>query len=245
MLVRKLPNANIKAKLHIESRIKTLKKDWAIVYDMVKRDNTSGFGWENQRNMVTARESVWKSYLSDVASFRTRSFHFFNELCQIYAKDRAIRKDAQTAADIIAEIQIEGNDEGNGGRNTDFEDEYHTIHDSDDLEMSFAPRTSTSSKKRKANEMNEPISTDTLMNATTVLSEKMIEIGNKLSRSIDTKMRLEEKVEKLYDALYEIDGLIQAKFLIIEAKWLYSLAFHLVNDLDGFVGFLLPTKYYV
>ncbi|XVF77993.1 hypothetical protein PTKIN_Ptkin14bG0092600 [Pterospermum kingtungense] len=212
MLTRKLPNANIKAKPHIESRIRTLKKDWAIVYDMVKGDNTSGFGWDSQRNMVTAEESVWESYLSshkDAAPFRTRSFHFFNELSQIYAKDRATGKDAQTAADIIEEIHIAGNDEGNDERNTDFEDEDQTIHVSDDLETSFAPRTSISSRKRKANEMNEPISAETLINATTVLSEKMSEIGNKLSHSIGTEMRLEERAEKLYDALNEIDGLTE------------------------------------
>ncbi|XVF55695.1 hypothetical protein PTKIN_Ptkin06aG0057700 [Pterospermum kingtungense] len=44
MLARKLTNANIKEKPHMKSRIKTLKKEWATVYDMVKGDNTSGFG---------------------------------------------------------------------------------------------------------------------------------------------------------------------------------------------------------
>ncbi|XVF56330.1 hypothetical protein PTKIN_Ptkin06aG0110400 [Pterospermum kingtungense] len=212
MLARKLPNANIKAKPHIESRIRTLKKDWAIVYDMAKGDNTSGFGWDSQRNMVTAEESVWESYLrshKDASPFRTRSFHFFNELCQIYGKDCATGKDAQTARDIIEEIQTEGNDEGNDGRTTDFEYEDHNIHGSDDQEMSFAPRTSTSSKKRKVNEMNEPISAETLINATTILSENMTEIGNKLSRSIGTEMRPEERAEKLYNALDEINGLTE------------------------------------
>ncbi|XVF56341.1 hypothetical protein PTKIN_Ptkin06aG0112000 [Pterospermum kingtungense] len=104
----------------------------------------------------------------DAAPFRTRSFHFFNELCQIYAKDRASGKDAQTAVDIIEEIQTEGNDELNDGRNIDFEDEGHTILGFDKLEMSFTPRTSTSSKKRKENEMNEPIFAETLINATIV-----------------------------------------------------------------------------
>ncbi|XVF66593.1 hypothetical protein PTKIN_Ptkin10aG0049700 [Pterospermum kingtungense] len=208
MLARKLPNANIKAKPHIESRIKTLKRDWAIVYDMVKGDNTSGFGWDNQETclLISSVHVIYQSH-KDAALFRTRSFHFFNELSQIYAKDHATGKDAQTTADIIEEIHIAGNDEGNDGRNTDFEDEDQTIHVSDDLETSFTPRTSTSSRKRKANEMNEPISAETLINATTVLSEKMSEIGNKLSHSIGTEMRLEERAEKLYDALNEIDGL--------------------------------------
>lgn len=87
----------------------------------------------------------------DAAPFRTRRFHFFDELCEIYTKDRTAGKDAQTAADIVEEIQNEGND---GSPNVGFEDEHH--FGSDDMEMSFAPPMSTSSKKRKANEISEP-----------------------------------------------------------------------------------------
>lgn len=38
-----LPNSGLKAKPHIESRIKTLKRDFNIVYDMLNGLNTSGF----------------------------------------------------------------------------------------------------------------------------------------------------------------------------------------------------------
>ncbi|XVF70938.1 hypothetical protein PTKIN_Ptkin11bG0202300 [Pterospermum kingtungense] len=146
MLARKLPNANIKAKPHIESRIKTLKKDWAIVYDMVEGDNTSGL--DETVKETCSIHVIYQSH-KDAAPFRIISFHFFNELCQIYAKDRVTGKNAQTTADIIEEIHIAGNDEGNDGRNTDFEDKDQTIHVSDYLETSFAPRTSTSSKKER------------------------------------------------------------------------------------------------
>ena len=44
MMARKLPNAYIKGKPHIESRIKKLKKDWSIIFDMVQRCDNSGFG---------------------------------------------------------------------------------------------------------------------------------------------------------------------------------------------------------
>ncbi|OWM78247.1 hypothetical protein CDL15_Pgr015066 [Punica granatum] len=50
MLLEKLPNCRIKAKPHIESRLKTLKKEWAIVYDMIL--NTLGFGWDSTRKMA-------------------------------------------------------------------------------------------------------------------------------------------------------------------------------------------------
>ncbi|MFQ6646410.1 hypothetical protein Gotur_019341 [Gossypium turneri] len=73
MLEKALPNAMLKAKHNIESRIKVLKRDWSIMYDMLNRKNNSGF----------------------------------DQLTVIYAKDRATGKDAQTAADIIQEINVE------------------------------------------------------------------------------------------------------------------------------------------
>ncbi|XP_007022380.2 PREDICTED: uncharacterized protein At2g29880 [Theobroma cacao] len=97
MITTSLPNANLKAKPHIESRIKTLKKEWTIVYDMEQGRGTSRFGWDHERNMVVAEDLVWDSYIishKDAAQFRKRSFPFFNELSDIYAKDRATIQDA-------------------------------------------------------------------------------------------------------------------------------------------------------
>ncbi|MBA0677597.1 hypothetical protein Goari_018996, partial [Gossypium aridum] len=39
--------------------------------------------------------------------FKHRSFPYYDQLTVIYAKDRATGKDAQTAADIIEEINVE------------------------------------------------------------------------------------------------------------------------------------------
>ncbi|KAJ8898700.1 hypothetical protein K2173_004734 [Erythroxylum novogranatense] len=89
MVATKLPNSNLKIRSHIESRIKTLKKEWIIVYDMVRKD-TSGFGWDTERKMVTVEDHRHK----DAAQFRRKSFPFCNELIRIYGEDRATRNDA-------------------------------------------------------------------------------------------------------------------------------------------------------
>ncbi|KAF7826555.1 uncharacterized protein G2W53_017719 [Senna tora] len=49
----------------IQGRIRTLKANWQIVYDMVNhiRALTSGFGWDNDRKCVVADEHVWEEYL--------------------------------------------------------------------------------------------------------------------------------------------------------------------------------------
>lgn len=58
-----LPDAGIKAKPHIESRIKTLKSDWSAVHDMLSWNNTSGFGWDYENNMLDAPTPVWTAYI--------------------------------------------------------------------------------------------------------------------------------------------------------------------------------------
>ncbi|XP_040937607.1 uncharacterized protein At2g29880 isoform X2 [Gossypium hirsutum] len=110
MLEKVLPNAMLKAKPNLESRIRTLKRDWLIVYDMLSGKNNSGFGWDEHRQLVVVKDAVWNSYINshkEAAQFRHRSFPYYNQLTAIYAKDRATGKYAQTATDIIEEINAE------------------------------------------------------------------------------------------------------------------------------------------
>ncbi|KAH1108113.1 hypothetical protein J1N35_011881 [Gossypium stocksii] len=94
----------LKAKSNLESRIRTLKRDWAIIYDMLSGKDNSCFGWDEYNKLVVAEDAVWNSYLSLLSQFRHRSFPYYNQVTAIYAKDRATRKDAQTSFDIIEEI---------------------------------------------------------------------------------------------------------------------------------------------
>ncbi|KAK5832963.1 hypothetical protein PVK06_016772 [Gossypium arboreum] len=77
---------------------------------MLSGKNNSGFGWDEHRQLVVAEDAVWNSYLNshkEAVQFRHRSFPYYDQLTAIYAKDRATRKDAQTAANIIEEINAE------------------------------------------------------------------------------------------------------------------------------------------
>ena len=64
MLEKVLPHAMLKAKPNLESRIRTLKRDWSIVYDMLSGKNNSGFGWDEHRQLVVAEDAVWNSYIN-------------------------------------------------------------------------------------------------------------------------------------------------------------------------------------
>ena len=63
MMNQKAPGCGLRGIPHIQSRIKTLKQSWQIVYDMLYGSNTSGFGWDPERKVVTAETTVWEEYL--------------------------------------------------------------------------------------------------------------------------------------------------------------------------------------
>ncbi|KAF7812874.1 hypothetical protein G2W53_033850 [Senna tora] len=65
MMEAKAPSCGLKATPHIQGRIRTLKSNWQIVYNMVNhiRASTSGFGWNDERKCVVADEHLWEEYL--------------------------------------------------------------------------------------------------------------------------------------------------------------------------------------
>ncbi|MBA0734429.1 hypothetical protein Gogos_018334 [Gossypium gossypioides] len=90
MLEKVLPYAMLKAKPNLELRIRTLKKDWATVYDMLSGKENKKFGWDEHRQMVVAEDAVWNSYINShkvADQFRHRSFPYYDQLTSIYAKD--------------------------------------------------------------------------------------------------------------------------------------------------------------
>ncbi|PPD74610.1 hypothetical protein GOBAR_DD28464 [Gossypium barbadense] len=106
MLEKVLPHTMLKAKPKLESRIRTLKRDGTIVYDMLSGKDNSCFGWNEHRQMVVVEDAMWNSYIK-TGQFRHRSFPYYDQLTSVYAKDRATGKDAQTIADIVEEIDSE------------------------------------------------------------------------------------------------------------------------------------------
>ncbi|GJX24995.1 hypothetical protein Tco_0231291 [Tanacetum coccineum] len=58
-----IPNSGLKADPHIKSRLKTWRTKFSIMHDMVFGSNTSGFGWDTEKCVLTAPYDVWDSYL--------------------------------------------------------------------------------------------------------------------------------------------------------------------------------------
>ncbi|MBA0756635.1 hypothetical protein Gogos_021668, partial [Gossypium gossypioides] len=148
MLEKVLPHAILKAKLNLESMIRTLKRDWAIVYDMLRGKDNSGF-------------------------------------------DRATRKDAQTAADIVEEI--------------DAEDMDVSATQSQPLKPTkMVPHFQR--RNKKISDGSEQISTS-ITNAAMLLRGNIQTVGLELSRSIASEKVLQESAPKLYSTLCKVEGL--------------------------------------
>ncbi|MFQ6665198.1 hypothetical protein Gotur_032014 [Gossypium turneri] len=222
-LEKALPNAMLKAKPNMESRIRLLKRDWSIVYDMLNGQNDSGFGWDKHRQLVVAEDASHK----EAGQFRHRSFPYYDQLTAIYARDRATGKDAQTGADVIEEINAQT---AADVPTTDINEERNELYDCeadvslDDMDVSTTePQPgrnqggSSSSKRKKKNyDASENISSS-FKEAATLLAENMRAIGEQISRSIASNVVVQQKSEEfqiiqekatnLYSTLWEIEGL--------------------------------------
>ncbi|PPD82896.1 hypothetical protein GOBAR_DD20180 [Gossypium barbadense] len=173
-------NADTGWKPNIESRIRLLKREWSIVYDMLNGQNNSGFGWDKHRQLVVAEDAVWDSYL---------------KLTAIYARDRATGKNAQTAADVLEEINAEDIP------TTDMNEERNTFYDCeadislDDMDVSGTePRGdrdqggfSSSNKRKKKSAARDNIYSS-FDEAATLLAENIKAVGDQISRSIASEV---------------------------------------------------------
>ncbi|XP_054817832.1 uncharacterized protein At2g29880-like [Prosopis cineraria] len=104
MLDGLIPESGIKAYPHIQSRVKKLKINYGVVSDLL---NLSGFGWDPEKKCVTAPKTVWDEYVKvnkKAAKWRNKTFPHYDELSNIFGKDRATGKDAQTYEDIVEEF---------------------------------------------------------------------------------------------------------------------------------------------
>ncbi|PPD75151.1 hypothetical protein GOBAR_DD27910 [Gossypium barbadense] len=227
MLEKALPNAMLKAQPNIELRIRLLKREWSIVYDILNGQKNSGFGWDEHRQLVVAEDAVWDSYLKsykEAVQFRHRTFPYYDQLTAIYARDRAAGKDAQTAADVLEEINAECIP------TTDMNEERNSFYDCeadvslDDMDVSTTePRrdrdqrgSSSLNKKKKKSDARDNMSSS-FNEVAILLAENMRAIGEQISRSIASDVVVQQKSEEfqiiqekatnLYSTLWEIEGL--------------------------------------
>ncbi|KHG15175.1 WD repeat-containing 24 [Gossypium arboreum] len=82
------------------------EEDATLVACMVNLHNVGTFNADTGFKAGNLNELEKNSH-KEAAQFRYRSFPYYDQLTAIYVKDRTTGKDAQTAADIIEEIDVE------------------------------------------------------------------------------------------------------------------------------------------
>ncbi|KAM0000236.1 putative Myb/SANT-like domain-containing protein [Helianthus debilis subsp. tardiflorus] len=203
-LAKSLPEAGIKAKPHIESRVKTMKSDWSAIHDMLAWNNTSGFGWDYNNDMLDAPQPVWQAYIQvhkNAAKWRAKKFPHYWDLCNVFGKDRANGRDAQTAADIIFDINREEPEATEEGL--------------DDIDVnqpinipSYDASREESSTQRKRRRRN---SWDPLMNSlkesAEIISAEIRGASNTFNRVFGTESNREELRNNLFAEMNKVAGL--------------------------------------
>ncbi|XP_074556981.1 uncharacterized protein At2g29880-like [Curcuma longa] len=201
MLDVSLPGHGIKAKPHIESRLRTFQKLHNVVHDMLYGVGSSGFGWDSEKKCVTAENDVWVEYLKthpDAEQFRYKSLPYYEELSIILGGDRASGKDAQVPADIVEELEkvADENDDESIGVDGD-----SAPYDQDFM---FGSKEESSKPKRRKSETIKDLS-QVIRETTTILGEELNKASNRLSKALEydegaeKRMKVNEVLTNLHD----------------------------------------------
>ncbi|MBA0871653.1 hypothetical protein Goshw_028714 [Gossypium schwendimanii] len=184
----------LKAKSNLESRIWTLKRDWAIIYE--------------HRQMVVAEDASHKA----IDQLSHHSFPYYDQLTSIYAKDRAIGKDAQTTTDIVEEIDVEDVATANNLKEGNNYHKCKNVVSLDKMDVSTTQSQlskpnqddSTFSKRKMISDGSEQFSTS-ITDIFMLLGENIRTVGLELSRRIASEKVLKESAQKLYPTLCEVE----------------------------------------
>ncbi|GMQ05442.1 hypothetical protein CsSME_00050464 [Camellia sinensis var. sinensis] len=198
VLHEKLSGCGIKAKPHIESRVKTLKRDIGTVFDMVNGVGCNGFGWDSNTNMVVAEKQVWDVYVQShkhAAHWKNRSFPHCDMLCIIFEKDRAMGKDAVTADDVLEEVS----------RNESIDTQNLSVGEIDTLSNASINDEGNSNKGNERKNSRE--SSDAFREAAIIIGTKIEEATNKFSRALGVDLDIALKRDKINEELRRLSNL--------------------------------------
>ncbi|KAK5774948.1 hypothetical protein PVK06_042812 [Gossypium arboreum] len=129
----------------------------------------------------------------EVGQFKHRSFPYYDQLITIYAKDRATGKNAQTAADIIEEIDV---------KDVATTNTHEKINDFHGCEADFSlDDMDLSATQLQPTRNQENIRTVGVEISKSIASEVLIQKKS--------EMTIQESALKLYPTLCEVEGLIK------------------------------------
>ncbi|KAJ9544700.1 hypothetical protein OSB04_024407 [Centaurea solstitialis] len=206
-----LPNSNILPRPHIESRMKTMKKDWQIVHDMLHGTNTSGFWCPHYEKFLDPPLSVWDSYLQvhimyvhkEATKWKNKPFPHYEDLSYVFGKDRAHGNQARDYDGLDDENDVM---EDNPISNEDQQSDEHMEYTPEDSHMPSQECSSQGTRKRKSR--GDPL-VDAIKNVTVILGDK---IGKALDKLVVIEMEIHHKKSIVGSELAKMDLTPMEKF---------------------------------
>ncbi|XP_076938483.1 uncharacterized protein LOC143606685 [Bidens hawaiensis] len=202
------------SKKHMKNRLKTLKDHFTQWYDLFRGTSLSGFLWNSTTQLIEAEDEVWGRLIESkpkAEALKTKKVSNFNEMLELFAKDRASGAQAEPAKERNARFQMNGSinletvqevDDFCAANDVILESEYNI---DDDIQVvnptSSLPEQSSSakkckSKKRKAEQDNEDLAS-MIMNSVGSVANAIYE-GNKV---LERVYHHEYTGEEIYNAL--------------------------------------------
>nr|XP_016485049.1 PREDICTED: uncharacterized protein LOC107805506 [Nicotiana tabacum] len=86
----------------VHNRMRNIKKIFSKCYDTFQ-NGMSGFAWDSNTNMWNAESEVWDQLIQaklEVAEWRNKPIRNYDKLIELYGRDRATGKQAETRADM-------------------------------------------------------------------------------------------------------------------------------------------------
>ncbi|PWA80098.1 myb/SANT-like domain-containing protein [Artemisia annua] len=87
-------------KVHLQNRLKTLKAHFSQYNDIFRGVSLSGFSWDPITKLMNAEDEVWEALIKEnpeAAKLRTKPIRHYNEMLELFAKDRATGEGSLTA----------------------------------------------------------------------------------------------------------------------------------------------------
>ncbi|XP_074294069.1 uncharacterized protein LOC141621515 [Silene latifolia] len=105
IISKAIPGCDLKALPHIDSRLKTLVTKFRAIFQML---GTSGFKWDDERQMISVERSVYDEYCKvhpNPKNLYGHAFPHLNALLEVYGKDYVTGKPAEGFVEAIDNME--------------------------------------------------------------------------------------------------------------------------------------------
>ncbi|KAF7811888.1 protein ALP1-like [Senna tora] len=143
------------------------------------------FGWDSDRCMVTTEKDVWDNYIRShkrSAPFRTKPFPLFEQLIELFGKDRANEKEAESAADYFEQLSNEG-------------------------DMETTESSSSMKKRKKVKDIEDDVLNKAVDKICASMDQGLEKATKELCFHMMSESEVAHKVDELYNDLLLINGI--------------------------------------